>query len=103
MDVRKEINFCRKVNLPVIGVIENMSGFVCPSCGREERIFAPSTGGAKEMCKQMEVPFLGSVPLDPRVASAGDTGVPLLQICPDGPVAKCIDDAISAILKQLGS
>merc|ERR1712003_337846 len=56
MDVRKEINFCRKVNLPVLGVIENMSGYACPKCGHEESIFAPSTGGAAEMCKQMNVP-----------------------------------------------
>merc|ERR1719150_1060994 len=53
MDVRKEINFCRKVNLPVIGVIENMSGFVCPSCGHVEAIFSPSTGGAEAMCERM--------------------------------------------------
>lgn len=48
MDVRKEINFCRKVGLPIIGVVENMSGFVCPNCNCEEKIFAPSSGGAEE-------------------------------------------------------
>lgn len=102
MDVRKEINFCRKVNLPVLGVIENMSGFVCPACGHLEQIFAPSTGGAEAMCKQMDVPFLGSVPLDGRVAKAGDSGVPLSQLNPDGPVAQSIDSIISGILKLLG-
>jgi Mrp family chromosome partitioning ATPase len=98
MDVRKEINFCRKVNLPVIGVVENMSGYICPSCNHEERIFAPSTGGAREMCRQMEVPFLGSVPLDGRVARAGDMGQPLSHN--EGPVAQCIDAIINAILKE---
>lgn len=102
MDVRKEINFCRKVNLPVLGVIENMSGFVCPSCGHVEQIFAPSSGGAEAMCKQMDVPFLGRVPLDGRVAQAGDSGVPLAQLNPDGVVAKCIDEIIGSILGQLG-
>jgi len=100
MDVRKEINFCKKVNLPVIGVIENMSGFVCPKCQHEEHIFSPSTGGAKAMCSSMGVPFLGRVPLDARVAKAGDEGLPLSQLQPDGPVAKCIDGVITAILQQ---
>lgn len=103
MDVRKEINFCRKVNIPIIGVIENMSGYVCPGCGHEERIFAPSTGGAESMCQQMKVPFLGRVPLDGRVARAGDAGVSLTALHPEGPVAKCIDQVISAILKETDS
>jgi len=98
-DVRKEINFCRKIKLPVIGVIENMSGFVCPKCSHEEHIFAPSTGGAEAMCAAMGVPFLGRVPLDGRVAKAGDAGQSL-QLIPDGPVAQCISNVIDAILKQ---
>eukprot|EP00933_Yihiella_yeosuensis_P026651 TRINITY_DN20711_c0_g1_i1.p1 TRINITY_DN20711_c0_g1~~TRINITY_DN20711_c0_g1_i1.p1 ORF type:complete len:379 (-),score=87.10 TRINITY_DN20711_c0_g1_i1:130-1266(-) len=98
MDVRKEINFCRKVDLPIIGVVENMSGFACTKCGNVDHIFAPSTGGAKAMCELMQVPFLGSVPLDGSVARAGDAGVPLSQN--QGPVAKCIDSVISAILKE---
>merc|ERR1719150_1881339 len=99
-DVRKEINFCRKVKLPIIGVVENMSGYACPKCGHEEGIFAASTGGAETMCKQMAVPFLGRVPLDGRVAQAGDAGLPLSQLSPDGPVAKGIDRVVSAILQQ---
>merc|ERR1711957_558492 len=95
MDVRKEINFCRKVNLPVLGVIENMSGYACPKCGHEEKIFCPSTGGARAMCEQMNVPFLGSIPLDGKVAAAGDSGVPLAKLQPDGPIAKCISDVIA--------
>lgn len=67
MDVRKEINFCRKVGVNIIGVIENMSGFVCPKCDKCSTIFAPSTGGAKAMCENMDIPFLGSIPIDPRI------------------------------------
>lgn len=100
MDVRKEINFCRKVGLKVIGVVENMSGYSCPKCHHEERVFAPSSGGAEAMCKQMNVPFLGRIPLDGRVAAAGDAGMPISQLQPDGPVAKCIDSVISEILRQ---
>jgi Mrp family chromosome partitioning ATPase len=102
-DVRKEINFCRKVNLPIIGVVENMSGFVCPKCFHEEAIFAPSSGGAQAMCAQMGVPFLGKIPLDGRVAQAGDAGLPISQLHPDGPVGKCIDIVIDAILRQTDS
>jgi len=100
MDVRKEINFCRKVGLPIIGVVENMSGFVCPNCNCEEKIFAPSSGGAEEMCAKMNVPLLGKIPLDGRVARAGDAGVPLTQLSPDSKVAKAIDAVITKILKQ---
>mmetsp|Transcript_92513 Transcript_92513/g.193413 ORF Transcript_92513/g.193413 Transcript_92513/m.193413 type:complete len:374 (+) Transcript_92513:134-1255(+) len=100
MDVRKEINFCKKVNLRVIGVIENMSGYVCPHCQKEESIFAPSTGGAEEMCRSMGVPFLGRIPLDGKVAQAGDAGVPLTQLNPDSVVAKAVDAVISKILQE---
>jgi Mrp family chromosome partitioning ATPase len=66
-DVRKEINFCKKVGVRVIGVVENMSGFVCPKCTNESFIFAPSSGGSAKMAKEMQVPFLGSIPIDPRI------------------------------------
>lgn len=99
MDVRKEINFCKKVKLPIIGVIENMSGFVCPSCGHEEHIFSATTGGAEKMCKDMDVPFLGRIPLDGRVAKAADGGLSISDLCPDGPVAKCVDAVIEEILR----
>lgn len=67
LDVRKEIDFCRKVNLPILGVVENMSGFVCPSCKFESTILPASTGGAEKLCLDNNVPLLGKVPLDPSV------------------------------------
>ena len=63
LDVRKEVTFCRKINLPVLGVVENMAGFVCPKCKTETAIFPPTTGGAAKMCEDMGVAFLGSLPL----------------------------------------
>jgi Mrp family chromosome partitioning ATPase len=99
MDVRKEINFCKKVKLPIIGVIENMSGYVCPNCNHEDHIFSATTGGAEKMCKDMDVPFLGRIPLDGRVAKAADGGLSISDLCPDGPVAKCIDSVIEEILR----
>jgi len=74
MDVRKEINFCKKVGIPILGVVENMSIFICPKCKTGTQIFAPTTGGASKMCIDMNVPFLGSIPLDPRIARACDEG-----------------------------
>ena len=87
-DVRKEINFCRKVNLPIIGVVENMSGFVCPKCKVESQIFAPSSGGALRMSQTMDVPFLGSIPIDPRITASCDDGKSFLDHFPDS--AACI-------------
>jgi len=66
-DVRKEINFCKKTNTKVLGVIENMSGFVCPTCNNCSEIFVPTTGGAKKMCEDMGVPLIGQVPLEPKL------------------------------------
>ncbi|TUM45532.1 Cytosolic Fe-S cluster assembly factor nubp1 [Bagarius yarrelli] len=68
-DVRKEIRFCQKVKLPIIGVVENMSGFVCPKCKNTSQIFPPSTGGAERMCDELSLTLLGRVPLDPRIGT----------------------------------
>ena len=73
-DVRKSIRFCQQLNLPILGVIENMSGFVCPHCGEIVDIF--KSGGGEQMAGEMNVPFLGRVPLDPLVVTAGDAGTP---------------------------
>ncbi|KAK3639150.1 cytosolic Fe-S cluster assembly factor cfd1 [Elasticomyces elasticus] len=62
-DVKKEINFCRKTGVQILGVIENMAGFVCPNCSECTNVF--SKGGGKVMAQEFEVPFLGSVPIDP--------------------------------------
>ncbi|MBN3286912.1 NUBP1 factor, partial [Polyodon spathula] len=72
-DVRKEIAFCRKVNLPIIGVVANMSGFVCPKCKNNSQIFPPTTGGAEKMCRELNIPLLGKVPLDPRIGRSEGT------------------------------
>ena len=76
-DVRKCINFCRQLNLPVMGVIENMSGFVCPNCGHRTDIF--SSGGGEAMARQMGVPFLGRIPLDPALMQACEEGEPFVR------------------------
>jgi Mrp family chromosome partitioning ATPase len=72
LDVRKELNFCYKTKIPVMGVVENMSGFSCPGCGQCTEIFSPSSGGAEKMASEMGARFLGKIPLDPRLGSAAE-------------------------------
>ena len=89
LPTRQSRHFKKHHRNTISGEFSLRSGYCCPSCGHTERIFSPSTGGAQAMCQQMDVPYLGSVPLDGRVAAAGDQGMPLAQLQPDGPVAKC--------------
>jgi Mrp family chromosome partitioning ATPase len=74
-DVRKAINFCRKVRMPILGLVENMSGLICPRCGAEIRLF--SQGGGQKTADLMKVPLLASLPFDLRVVASGDAGKPL--------------------------
>ncbi|CAJ0769372.1 4550_t:CDS:2 [Entrophospora sp. SA101] len=87
-DVRKEIDFCKKVKIPILGVVENMSGFICPNCKEESVIFAATTGGAKKMAEDNEIPFLGSIPLDPRIGKSCDSGLSFLYEYPDSSASK---------------
>ena len=73
-DVRRCVSFCRSVNLPVIGIVENMSGYVCPQCG--ERVDLFKTGGGEALAEEMKVPFLGKIPIDPQIVASGDAGTP---------------------------
>ncbi|ANB13429.1 Nbp35p [Sugiyamaella lignohabitans] len=97
LDVRKEIDFCRKAGIKVLGLVENMSGFVCPNCKGESFIFAPTTGGGEALAKEMGVPFLGKVPLDPRIGKSCDLGESFLDLYPDSPASTAILDIISEI------
>ncbi|XP_002132093.2 cytosolic Fe-S cluster assembly factor NUBP1 homolog [Ciona intestinalis] len=83
LDVRKEINFCKKVNIPIIGIIENMSMFVCPKCKKSSIIFPPVENGVSGVAQSMEIPFLGSIPLDPLIGKCCDNGNSYLQLHPD--------------------
>lgn len=76
-DVRRSINFCRQLMVPVTGVVENMCGFVCPHCGQETDIF--KRGGGAAMADQMRVPYLGAIPIDPEIVRASDNGTPYVR------------------------
>jgi Mrp family chromosome partitioning ATPase/predicted Fe-Mo cluster-binding NifX family protein len=95
-DVRKCINFCRQVNVPVAGVIENMSGLVCPHCGNIVDIF--KKGGGETMAKQMNVPFLGSIPIEPMIVEASDMGKPFVYHYSKTAAAQAFEKAVEPIL-----
>lgn len=88
LDVKKSLTFCEELKMPVLGVIENMSGFVCPHCGEMVDIF--KSGGGQAMAAEMNVPFLGKIPLDPALVESGDNGTPYVVAHPDTETAKAI-------------
>jgi Mrp family chromosome partitioning ATPase/predicted Fe-Mo cluster-binding NifX family protein len=100
MDVRKTITFCRQLHLPVLGVIENMSGLICPHCGKEVDVF--KKGGGERMAREMNVPFLGSIPIDPQVVEASDAGEPFISKHPESPTAMAFEKTVQALLAGLG-
>lgn len=93
-DVRKEIDFCRKVGIPILGLVENMSGFVCPNCKGESQIFAATTGGADAMAKELGLEVLGKIPLDPRIGKMCDEGKSFLDEFPDSPATAAYLDIV---------
>jgi Mrp family chromosome partitioning ATPase len=97
-DVRKSISFCGQLNMPVLGVIENMSGLVCPHCGETIDVF--KTGGGETMALEMSVPFLGRVPMDPGIVTAGDDGTPYSYHQSDTEAGKAFGDIVTLILEK---
>jgi ATP-binding protein involved in chromosome partitioning len=100
-DVRKSINFCRNLNLTVLGVLENMSGFVCPKCGQNTDIF--KSGGGQSMAAQLQVPFLGRIPIDPEIVRACDSGRPYVKHYSRSRAAKAFKEAIKPLIELDGN
>ncbi|TVY30277.1 Cytosolic Fe-S cluster assembly factor [Lachnellula hyalina] len=98
LDVRKEIDFCRKAGIKVLGIVENMSGFVCPNCTHESQIFQATTGGGRALAKEMNVPFLGAVPLDPRICMAADYGESFFDSWPDSPACTALKSVVRRVI-----
>jgi Mrp family chromosome partitioning ATPase len=118
LDVRREIQFCVKTGIKILGLVENMSGFVCPNCTFESQIFQASelllpplaimalmigiaTGGGRALAKEMEIPFLGSVPLDPRIGMACDYGESFFDSFADSPACKALKGVVRSLASQL--
>lgn len=96
MDVRKSITFCAQVGMKVLGVVENMSGFVCPKCGEVTHILR--SGGGRLMAEDMGVPFFGSIPIDPMVAEAGDLGQAFVLHHSASPTAEIMRAVVAPLL-----
>lgn len=95
-DVRKSVNFCRQLQFPVLGIVENMSGFVCPKCGEITEIFSGEAG--KRISEQFDIPLLGKIPIDPTVCAGADEGRPFIQQEENNPTAAAFRSVIEPIL-----
>lgn len=95
-DVRKTVTFCHKLELKIHGVLENMSGFVCPSCGEVAQIF--SSGGGQRLAAETGIPLLGKVPLDPSIVSLADQGRPCVVGAPESPATQVFRDIAASLI-----
>src|SRR5271165_7282280 len=101
LDARRGVAMFQRVNVPVLGVVENMSFFCCPNCGTRTDIFGH--GGARAEAQRLGVPFLGEVPLLPAIRSASDEGMPVVAAAPDSPAAQAFAAVAAAVAKSLPS
>lgn len=99
-DVRREVTFCRKAGIAILGIVENMSGFVCPSCKDCTNIF--SSGGGELLATHSKVPFLGAVPLDPRLSTCSENGENFLEKFPDSPVSSIFKEIVINLESRIG-
>jgi ATP-binding protein involved in chromosome partitioning len=99
IDARKGLAMFRKVNVPVLGVIENMSAFVCPHCGKSSEIF--KHGGGRRTAEQLGVPFLGEIPIDPAIVVGGDAGTPIVASHPQSAAAAAFIAVATEIARQV--
>jgi Mrp family chromosome partitioning ATPase len=95
-DVRRSVSFCEKVSLPVVGIIENMSGLICPHCGGKIDLF--KAGGGELLAREMNVPFLGKIPIDPQIVTCGDSGAPYVQRFAASPAAQAFAEVVKHVL-----
>ena len=99
IDARKGLAMFRKVNVPVVGIIENMSTFVCPHCGEETAIF--KQGGGERTAEILGCPFLGRVPLDPAIVEGGDAGEPIVVSQTEGPHTEAFERLGEAVVSEV--
>ncbi len=95
-DVKKSIRFCKSLGMPIFGIVENMSGFVCPTCGAEHDLFMK--GGGERLAAETGFRFLGRIPFDPRLVTASDEGRPFVLQYPASPTTRAFDQIVSSIL-----
>jgi len=93
--VRKAVTFARKMDVPIIGIVENMSSIVCPHCGENVDVFG--SGGGEKVASDMSVPFLGSIPLDPKISTTADAGTPFIIMEPDSQASEAFKKIVDKI------
>lgn len=98
VDVRKEINFCKKIGLPVLGVIENMSNFICPKCQKTSQIFKASTGGAEQLVQDFNLRLLGKIPLDSNLTRSCDEGKNFYENFSSTVTSLALESMVDAVL-----
>jgi len=98
MDSRKAIVFAKKLNLKVIGIIENMSGMVCPHCGKRIDLF--KEGGGYKAALELGVPFLGKIPIDPQIVKSGDEGKPFVVTQPESKAGMAFMNLVENIMES---
>jgi ATP-binding protein involved in chromosome partitioning len=99
IDARRGIAMFNRVNVPVLGIVENMSFFLCPHCGERSDVFGH--GGARKEAERLKVPFLGEVPLDIAIRETSDSGLPVVATQPDGSLAKIYREIAAKVRDQL--
>jgi len=97
--VRKSITFAQRMGMRVLGIVENMSAFVCPTCGDRFEIF--QSGGGKKLAEETGVPFLGEIPIDPKISAISDKGIPLVIANPESPSSKAFQDLVKTVEASL--
>ena len=101
IDARKGLNMFNKVSVPILGIVENMSTFICPKCGERSDIFGH--GGVQKEAERLGVPFLGGVPLHMHIRANSDAGTPVVATDPDGPHAKIYNDIAAQVAQALNA
>lgn len=97
-DVQRELTFCRKTKLRVIGIIENMSGYVCPHCSECSLVF--SQGGGEKLAEEEKVPFLGRIPLDPQLTTCLERGESFVKNFPDSLTLNAVTHIVEKIISE---
>src|SRR6202008_2680198 len=98
IDARRGVGMLKRVSVPVLGIVENMSSFMCPNCGTRSDIFGH--GGARHEAERLGVPFLGEVPLEMKIRETSDAGTPIVALQPDSPYAEAYRSIAARVREQ---